>query len=178
MFQNTNPQKRAERLALAQNARDELVRLLGLINTLNNIVSNEASLQAGARKIVATLANYLNLMYCGLYIKTSQEAKLEAFSGQAPQEDLAEWLLLKVQEGITFSTRLREFEDRARLNCMPIFNGETQMGAMAIISPYQMDEANQRHFKLVMDSVTPVIETFLLRQPVAGSGAGPAATHP
>ena len=163
MFQNTNPQKWAERLALAQGARDELVRLLGVINNLNMVVSREASLQIGARKIVSTLASYLNLIFCGLYIKRAEQVQLEAYSGQVPQAELAKLITLKISEGTSFSTRVIELDDSARLNCMPIFNGESQMGAVAIISPYEMDDPGHRHFKLAMDSVTPVIETFLLR---------------
>ena len=163
MLHKTNPQHWAERLALAQNARDELVRLLGVVNNLNNIVSSEASLREGSRKIVSTLAAYLNLLFCGLYIKRAAHLHLEAYSGQEPQAEMSHQILSHVNQGTSFCSQINEYDDEAWLHCLPIFNGETHMGAMAIISPYQFDDPAQRHFKLAIDSITPVVETFLLR---------------
>jgi hypothetical protein len=74
-------QRWAERLANAQLARDELVRLLGLVSNLNQVASRESSLHTGAKIIVKRLALHLNLSYCGLFVRENGSFSLAAFFG-------------------------------------------------------------------------------------------------
>jgi hypothetical protein len=73
--------KWASRLAEVSRYKDELVRLLGLINVLNLITARESSLETGAASVVKNLTNYLLLDYCAFYVFEEGADKLLAERG-------------------------------------------------------------------------------------------------
>jgi hypothetical protein len=165
MALDLHEQRWAKRLARAQCDRDEHIRLLGLISNLNQVVARESSMHKGARAIVRRMGLHLNLSYCALFIRDGNNLTLAAFYGEHPKPRLASWIRSKVEKGVTYSGY---FEDSSaeKLTCLPVFNGEAHIGSMAVLSRYELDGEQQRQFKLAVDTVLPVLQTFLLRNQI------------
>ena len=60
--------KWVRRLTRTQGAKEELIKLLGLINLVCGLTAREASLSVAAAYITQRLANYLLLEHCSLFI--------------------------------------------------------------------------------------------------------------
>jgi PAS domain S-box-containing protein len=153
----------ARRLSQVQGARDELVRLLGLLRLLGGIATHSEGLEEGARAITRHLVTYLGLEYCGFYVRQGDVDVLTASHGQAPTPEISALLDEKVATGSTFAGRLAQDGGQSQLACLPLLGASERLGGLAMILGYSMDPRQRRHMAMVAEAVAPVLETFLLR---------------
>ena len=153
----------ARRLSQAQGARDELVRLLGLLRILGGIATSCEGLEEGAGAITRHLVNYLGLEYCGFYVRLGGVEVLKASHGQAPSPEIGELLAEKVAAGSTFAGQAREDGGQSQVACLPLPGASERLGGLAMILGRPLDPRQRRHLAMVAEAVAPVLETFLLR---------------
>ena len=153
----------AQRLVEVQKDREELIRLLGLLNQLAGIGAREDSLDRAANHICANLANYLMLDYCALYVHQDQQWRLAGFSGQSLPPQAGRLVLDKVTSGNACNEPMSVAGGSRRLLCLPLKSSTRHLGGLAIIPGPELDQRDRRHLRLVVDAVIPVLETFLLR---------------
>lgn len=153
----------AQRLVEVQKDREELIRLLGLLNQLAGIGAREDSLDRAANHICANLANYLMLDYCALYVYQDQQWRLAGFSGQSLPPQAGRMVLDKVSAGNACNEQVSVAGGSRRLLCLPLKSSSRHLGGLAIIPGPELDQRDHRHLRLVVDAVIPVLETFLLR---------------
>lgn len=153
----------ARRLAQTQAARDELVRLLGLLRILGGIATGSDSLQGGAEAISRHLVNYLGLDYCGFYVRMDGTEALAASHGQAPSPAIAALLEDKVRAGATFSGWLGQDHGQGQLACLPLLGTSERLGGLAMILGQGLAPRQRRHLAMVAEAVAPVLENFILR---------------
>jgi PAS domain S-box-containing protein len=153
----------ARRLSQVQGARDELVRLLGLLRILGSIATRSEGLEEGAEAITRHLVNYLGLEYCGFYVRLGGVEALKASHGQTPSPEVSALLGEKVATGSTFAGRLDQGEEQSQLACLPLLGASERLGGLAMILGHALDPRQRRHLTMVAEAVAPVLETFLLR---------------
>lgn len=156
-------QKWAQRLAEVQGEREELIRLLGLINQISGITVRSGSLQAAARDICTNLANHLILDYCAFYVSYKDKFLLAGKNSQEIPDELADLIIEKIQEEPPYSQRLENGYGGRLLICLPISGQGQRMGVLAIMPARELGQRDLRHLRLAGDAIVPVLETFLLR---------------
>lgn len=153
----------ARRLAQAQSAREELVRLLGLLRDLGRVATRSEGLEDGAAAISRHLVEYLNLEYCGFFVRQGGMEVLKAQHGQAPSPEVSDLLLQRVAGGGTFAGPVDSAAGHSQLACLPLMGASERLGGLAMILGHALDPRQRRHLTMVAEAVAPVLETFLLR---------------
>ncbi|MBI5521895.1 MAG: PAS domain-containing protein [Desulfarculus sp.] len=156
-------QRWARRLAQTQAARDELVRLLGLLRILGGIATGSDSLEGGAQAIARHLVNYLGLEYCGFYVRLDGAETLTASHGQPPSPAIAALLEEKIRAGATFSGWLGQDHGQGQLACLPLLGTSGRLGGLAMVLGQGLAPRQRRHLAMVAEAVAPVLENFILR---------------
>lgn len=153
----------ARRLAEAQSAKNELVRLLGLLNVLNNVTAREESLEVGAKSIALNLVSYLNLQFCGFYVLREKNYRLLAYSGEYPPIKLMNLIEAKIQKGVFFAQDQEAASGFEQVFCLPILNSQKHLGALTLLPQHRLKAKEKQHLRLAIEAIGPVLETFLLR---------------
>ncbi len=153
----------ARRLAEAQAANEELVRLVGLMRELHAIAGRENGLKRGAQAMADALVRSLDLEYCGFYLFQDGDCLLGAQSGLDPSPALAELFRQRVQGGGTFAGGQAGSPGDSHLLCLPLGNGQERLGGLAMVLRQAPDVRSQRHLAAVNEAVAPVLEAFILR---------------
>lgn len=156
-------QRWARRLAQTQAARDELVRLLGLLRILGGIATGSDSLRGGAQAISRHLVNYLGLDYCGFYVHLDGAEGLVASHGRPPSPAIAALLEDKIKAGATFSGWLGQEQGQGQLACLPLLGTSERLGGLAMVLGQGLAPRQRRHLAMVAEAVAPVLENFILR---------------
>ncbi|MBI4798175.1 MAG: PAS domain-containing protein [Desulfarculus sp.] len=156
-------QRWARRLAQTQAARDELVRLLGLLRILGGIATGSDSLRDGAQAITRHLVNYLGLEYCGFYVRLDGAEALTASHGQPPSPAIAALMEDKIRAGATFSGWLGQEHGQGQLACLPLLGTSERLGGLAMVLGQGLAPRQRRHLAMVAEAVAPVLENFILR---------------
>ncbi|MGD8563759.1 MAG: PAS domain-containing protein [Desulfarculaceae bacterium] len=156
-------QRWAQRLAKAQTAKDELVKLIGLINVLNGISARESSLRVATGLMVQNLITYLDLRHCLFYLGHGPNLDLMACSGQGDSAHYASMIEARLGEGSTYACQVEDQGVTYPVHCLPVNSGGEHLGTVVLVLERELDFKGRRELRLVSDAITPVLETFMLR---------------